>query len=215
MAQKGDEMYWTLRALGPAVGLFVAVSPGLALAQADNAVSGLTETPSDKMTWPEKTWPETTWPETTRPAGAAATTGTLPPAEILAEVRREGFYPVGRPVRRGRVYVLFAVDQDDFDVQLTVDAASGRVLRVAGAIARFGGPGQYGYRSIWRERPPVPPADTPDARNGPGPAGTRHVSLKRFPPLPRKRPVPLAGDPVTDTSPPPAPPVTMVPEVNP
>jgi hypothetical protein len=178
-------MYWMLRALGLAVGLIVAVSPGRALAQADSAVPDLTE-----MTWP---------------AGPAATTGTLPPAEILAEVRREGFYPVGRPVQRGRVYVLFAIDQDDFDVQLTVDAASGRVLRAAGAAAHVGGPGHYGYRSIWRERLPVPPADILPARNGSGPAGTRHASPKRFPPLPRNRPVSLAGAPDT------APVATMVP----
>jgi hypothetical protein len=197
-------MYWMLRALGPAVGLFVAVSSGLALAQAESAVPDLTEMTSDKMTWPEM--PEMTWP-----GGAAATTRTLPPAEILAEVRREGFYPVGRPVQRGRVYVLFAVDQDDFDVQLTVDAASGRVLRIASAVARVGGPGQYGYRSIWRERPPVPPADIPAAGSGSGRAGTRHASPKRFPPLPRNRPVAIAGAPATDTAPPPAPAIPIVP----
>jgi hypothetical protein len=192
-------MYWMLRVLGPAVGLFVAVSAGLALAQADSAAPDLTEMTSDKITLPEMTWP----------AGVAAIAGTLPPAEILAEVRREGFYPVGRPAHRGRVYVLFAVDQDDFDVQLTVDAASGRVLRVASAVARFGGPGHYGYRSIWRQRPPVLPADISPARNSSGAAGTRrHASLKRFPPLPRNRPVSLAGAPDT---PPPAPAVTMVP----
>jgi hypothetical protein len=192
-------MYRMLRALGPAVGLFVAMPPLLALAQVDGAASDLTETTSDKMTLPEMTWP----------AGPATIAGTLTRAEILAEVRREGFYPVGRPVQRGRVYVLFAVDQDDFDVQLTVDAASGRVLRVAGAAARFGGPGHYGYRSVWRERPPVPPADIPATRNSS--AGTRHVSLRRFPPLPRNRPVSIAGAPETDPAPPPAPAVTMVP----
>jgi hypothetical protein len=86
-----------------------ALVEGLPSVLRGRTVPGLREMTSDKMTSPEITWP----------AGAAATTGTLPRAEILAEVRREGFYPVGRPVRRGRVYVLFAVDQDDFDVQLT------------------------------------------------------------------------------------------------
>jgi hypothetical protein len=193
-------------ALGPAIGLFVAVSPELALAQADSAAPDVTDMTFDRMNGPEATWPEMTLP-----AGAAAMAGTLPPAEILAEVRREGFYPVGRPVQRGRVYVLFAVDQDDFDVKLTVDAASGRVLWVTGAVARFGGPGQYGYRSIWRERPPVvPPADVP-ARNSSGAAGTRHASLKRFPPLPRNRPADLAGAPASESPPPSVPAVTMVP----
>lgn len=183
--------------------------PELALAQPDGAAFD--------MTWP---------------AGAAAMAGTLPPAEILAEVRREGFYPIGRPVQRGRVYVLFAVDQDDMDVKLTVDAASGRVLWVVGVVAHFGGPGYYGYRSIWRSErpPPVPPAEVPSAgptvRNNTGSAGTRHhASMKHAPPLPRIRPASLAGAAAKDNAlpaqtrpeaaaairPGAAPPVTMVP----
>ncbi len=193
-----------MRSLAPAVGFFVAVAPELALAQPDGAALN--------MTWA---------------AGAAAMAGTLPPTVILAEVRREGFYPIGRPVQRGRVYVLFAVDQDDMDVKLTVDAASGQVLWVAGVIAHFGGPGYYGYRSIWRsERPPVPPVGVPIAgssvRNSAGSAGTRHhASMK--PPLPRIRPASLVGAAAKDSAPPAqngptaavqpgaAPPITMVP----
>jgi hypothetical protein len=92
-------------ALGSAVGLFIAMSTELAFAQVDETVSDLTR----EMTWP---------------TGAAAMAGILPPAEILSEVRQEGFYPVGRPVQRGRIYVLFAIDQDDMDVRLTVDGAT-------------------------------------------------------------------------------------------
>jgi hypothetical protein len=195
-----------MRALGPAVGFLVAALPELAVAQADGAALGMTL--------------ESTWP-----AGTMAMSGTLPAAEILAEVRREGFYPVGRAVQRGRVYVLFAVDQDDMDVKLTVDAASGRVLGVTGAVVRFGGPEHYGYRSIWRERPPAPPVDVPTpgwARSNAGAAGTRHATLKRFPPLPRTRPADLAGDrapPAQSESqavavqPAAAPPVTVAPVV--
>ncbi len=193
-----------MRSIVPAVGFFVAVSLEPALAQSDGAALD--------MTWP---------------AGAAAMAGTLPPAEILAEVRREGFYPISRPVQRGRLYVLFAVDQDDIDVKLTVDATSGEVLWVAGVMARFGGPGYYGHRSIWRERQPAPPVDVPSAgptvRNNTGSAGAgRRVSMKRFPPLPRIRPASLAGAAKADPPPgqsglPPAvqpgeaPAVTMVP----
>lgn len=188
-------------ALGSAVGLFIAMSPELALAQVDEAVADLTV--------PEMTWP----------AGAPAMADILPPAEILTEVHREGFYPVGRPVQRGRVYLLFAIDQDDMDVRLTIDGASGQVLWVTGAVARFGGPGYYGRRSVWREHPPVPPADIPAAgpRNSFGLAGTRHASLKRFPPLPRARPADFAGAVARDSAlpiqgpSPAAPSVTMVP----
>jgi hypothetical protein len=192
-----DKMNRMMGALGSAVGLFIAISAELALAQVDEAVSDLT---AQEMTWP---------------AGAAAMAGMLPPAEILTEVRQEGFYPVGRPVQRGRVYVLFAIDQDDMDVRLTVDGASGQVLWVTAAVARFGGPGYYGRRSVWREHPPMPPADIPAAgsRNSFGLAGTHHTSLKRFPPLPRTRPADLAEDSVLPAqgSPPATPPVTMVP----
>ena len=173
-----------MRSIVPAVGFFVAVSLEPALAQSDGAVLD--------MTWP---------------AGAAAMAGTLPPAEILAEVRREGFYPISRPVQRGRVYVLFAVDQDDIDVKLTVDAASGEVLWIAGVAAHFGGPGYYGHRSIWRrEHQPLPPVDVPSAgpnvRNSAGSAGGgRPVSMKRFPPLPRIRPASLAGAAKVDPPP--------------
>jgi hypothetical protein len=191
-----DKMNRMMGALGSAVGLFIAMSLEPALAQVDEAASDLTV---QEMTWP---------------AIVPATAGILPPAEILTEVRQEGFYPVGRPVQRGRVYVLFAIDQDDMDVRLTVDGASGQVLWVTGAVARLGGPGHYGHRSVWREHPPVPPADIPAAgsRNSFGPAGTHHTSLKRFPPLPRTRPADLAGDvlPAQGSSPA-APPVTMVP----
>jgi hypothetical protein len=123
--------------------------------------------------------------------GAAWSAGRLAPAEIAAEVRRAGFYPVSRPVRRGRVYVLFAVDQDDMDVKLTVDAESGRVLWAAGAVAHLGGPGYY--RSLWHaERPPLPSADVPGVTATARKTATRNT--KRFPPLPRTRPLDLGGE---------------------
>jgi hypothetical protein len=138
---KGDNMNRITRSTVPAVGFFVAMSLELALAQPDGAAR--------EMTWP---------------AGVAAMAGTLPTAEILAEVRREGFYPIGRPIQRGRVYALFAVDQDDMYVKLTVNAATGEVLWIARVMARVGGPGYYGHRSIWRaRRQPLPHLEMPSA----------------------------------------------------
>jgi hypothetical protein len=181
-----------------AIGISVAAFPERALAQEDGTALDM---PFD-MTWPV--------------GGASTMTSPLPPADIMAEVRREGFYPVSRPVHRGRVYVLFAVDQDDMDVKLTVDAATGHVLWVAGAVAHLGGPGHYGARSHWRaERPPMPPADIPNAastaRSSARATDSRPASLKRFPPLPRTRPVDLAGAAAPAHGEPPAPAVTMVP----
>jgi hypothetical protein len=170
-----------------AVAISVAACPERALAEAGDG-------PVLDMPF-EMTWPVT---------GSPGMAGSLPPADILAEVRREGFYPVSRPVHRGRVYVLFAVDQDDMDVKLTVDAASGRVLWVAEAVAHLGGPGHYGYRTHWRAEHPnsehlnsehlnsehSPPVESANAASE-SHHGSR-TSHKRFPPLPRSRPVDLA-----------------------
>ncbi len=133
--------------------------------------------------------------------GRWAPTGMLAPAEIIVEVRRAGFEPISRPVLRGPVYVLIALDESDSDVKLTVDARSGRVLWVSDAIgARYGG--YYGYPAWPRYgRPPVPPADIPNA--GPGRNNFRPdrttASVRRSPPLPRTRPADLAGAATTQS----------------
>src|SRR5450432_1215027 len=67
--------------------------------------------------------------------GTSADLGGLAPAEIIASVRSAGFDPLSRPLQRGGVYFLFAIDRQYADVRLTVDANSGRVLsatRLAG-----------------------------------------------------------------------------------
>jgi hypothetical protein len=166
---KGFTMFRITRALRPAlalpaIGLLVA-APERGSARSDGA-----ELHAQGMAWQAN--------------------DVLPPADIRAEVRREGFHPVGRPALRGSVYALYAVDQDDFDVQLTVDAATGRVLWITDAVAHFGGPGSYGHRSVWRVLAPVPPVATaaPVARNRTGAA--RQISMKRL--LPPVRPAGLS-----------------------
>jgi hypothetical protein len=129
--------------------------------------------------------------------GEPADNGGLAPAEIITRVRAAGFDPRSRPIQRGAVYFLFAVDHQYMDVRLTVDANSGRVIsatRLAGM--RYGGPGYDGHEVLSRtyERPPTPPADIPNrgaARNS-GPAN----SAQPHPPLPRARP----GDAVTGSA---------------
>jgi hypothetical protein len=109
----------------------------------------------------------------------------LAPSEIIASVRSAGFDPLSRPVQRGGVYVLFAIDGQYMEVRVTVDPNNGRVLsatRLAGM--RYGGPGYDGHEVLTRyERPPVPPADIPNrgAGRSSGPAASS-------PPLPRARP---------------------------
>jgi hypothetical protein len=125
--------------------------------------------------------------------GQPADVGGFAPGGIIASVRSAGFNPTGRPVQRGGVYLLFAVDRQNMNVRLTVDANTGRVLsatRVAGT--RLGEPGFEGREALSRasERL-VPPGDIPNrgaARiSNSGLAGARRL------PLPRARP----GDIVT------------------
>jgi hypothetical protein len=131
--------------------------------------------------------------------------GTLAPSEIVAEVRRAGFEPISRPVQRGRVYVLFALDRDNVDVELTVHAGSGHLLWINDRVdARYGGSGYYGYQALSRyERPPVPPADIPAA----GPARSNwssfrsKASLRRSPPLPRTRPADVTSGAAKESAP--------------
>jgi hypothetical protein len=159
---------------------------------------------------------------TARPAAPQAS-GALPPAEIVASVRSAGFDPLSRPLQRGAVYMLFAVDRYFMDVRLTVDARSGRVLaatRLAGAS--HGGPGYEGRLAPYErlspgyEPAPVPPAAVPlqalrrppiegrDGRRAPERAGASDpAELARrsatpsaaSAPLPRARPDdPVIGD---------------------
>src|SRR6266849_4623549 len=115
---KGGKMRRIKGALGPAVVIFVATLPVLGLAQSNGAVRDITPPV----------------------AGTSATGGTLAPAEIVTDVQRARFEPISRPVQRGRVYVLFALDPNARDVKLTIDAGSGRVLWVTGIVGtRYGG----------------------------------------------------------------------------
>jgi hypothetical protein len=158
---------------------------------------------------------------------------TLPPGDIIASVRSAGFNPLSRPVQRGAVYVVFAVDRYFMDVRVMVDARSGRVLsatRLAGVM--YGGPGYGGYEVVpgappgylppygerplrGAERPPVPPADVPlhgpggnqiNPSENPQPVDVAKRSMPPRPPLPRARPeIPdAAKEPAAQPQPPPA-----------
>lgn len=171
-------------ALGSAIVIFVATPPVLGFAQWNGAAVGITR----------------------HVAGAPAMAGRLAPAEIATEVRRAGFEPISHPVQRGRVYVLFARDRDDVEVELTVHAGNGRVLWINDRLeARHDGSRYYGYQALSRyERPPVPPRDIPAA----GPTWSNwgsfrsKASPRRSPPLPRTRPADIARGAAKETAPP-------------
>ena len=118
---------------------------------------------------------------------AATTPRMLAPSQIIVEVRRAGFEPISRPVQRGPVYVVSALN-GSIDVWLTVDAHTGRLLWVADiSRTRYGG--YYGYPA-WptRARPLMPPADIPNI--GPDINNFRpdRTAVRHPPPLPPTRP---------------------------
>src|SRR5258708_39807580 len=143
------------------------------------------------------------------PRDISATAGALAPPEIEAAVRRAGFEPMRRPLQRGRVYVLFALDPYHMHVKLTVDAGSGRLLRVAGVSGtRYGGAGYFSHRPWSRyERPPAPPGDIPNIWPGKNNSGSVRSSASLRPglPLPRTRPADLTSAAAKETAPPPHP----------
>ena len=59
------------------------------------------------------------------PYGAA-----LPPFEVMTIIRSMGFDPISRPVLRGPVYVVQALDDEGISVRVLVDAQRGNVVRV-------------------------------------------------------------------------------------
>jgi hypothetical protein len=173
----------TQGALGAALVVVAAMAPVLALAQWNGVARG------------------TTWPV----VGGPEMAGMLTSPEILAEVRRAGFEPMSRPVQRGRVYVLFALDPYDTDVKLSVDGASGRVLWVTGVIGtRYGGAGYYRYHPLSRyERPPIPPGVIPNMGPGRNNSASRSsASLRPSLPLPRTRPADVTSAAAKETAPP-------------
>jgi hypothetical protein len=85
--------------------------------------------------------------------------GSLPPYEVVTIIRSMGFNPQSRPVLRGRVYVIHAIDNHGIPLRVAVDARSGRVVRVIERVAGAGygplPPDRYGAY-------PVPPSAVPN-----------------------------------------------------
>jgi hypothetical protein len=167
-------------------------------------------------------------PAGTTPSAAA---DGLPPHEILARVRSSGFDPVNRPLRSGRTFTLRALDRYALELNLVVDAHSGRVLSAnevaapryaarrdpmpahgaydAPVYARIFGAPEAGFGS------PRPPRTVPGAQGVPSGANVKpQDKAAESAPLPRPRPyvveatgsVPAAADtPVAQANPAPAP----------
>ncbi|MFG1398802.1 hypothetical protein [Roseixanthobacter pseudopolyaromaticivorans] len=115
------------------------------------------------------------------------TTGTvmLPPQEIRSIVLNLGYGRVGRPVLRGRTYMIDAVD-DRGPLILAVDAYSGLVQQADPSM--FGPPGgPYGPAPAYGAAPPPGAYGAPPAQGAYGAPQQRSQPVARAP-LPKPRP---------------------------
>jgi hypothetical protein len=113
----------------------------------------------------------------------------LPPQEIYAVLRDNGFSPLGIPHQRGYVYVIAVVDRVGEDGRLIIDGRNGQIIRF---MPTFRTGGYYGedYRSPYGPAEPGPygapgrepygaegsgrygaPGREPYGTEGPGPYG--------------------------------------------
>ena len=81
----------------------------------------------------------------------------LPPQEVYAVLRDNGFSPLGIPHQRGYVYVIAAVDRRGESGRLVIDARNGQILRFAPAY----GYGPYGGNYEMQPMPGYGPQQAP------------------------------------------------------
>jgi hypothetical protein len=124
----------------------------------------------------------------------------LPPQEVYAVVRENGFSPLGALQQRGFIYTIAVIDRRGDDGRLVIDGRTGRILRFMPAYYRMGDnpgedmPAAYGPPGL----PPVSPI-----RGGPRPpALIPHLASRTLTavPLPKASPPhaevkPLAAEP--------------------
>lgn len=119
----------------------------------------------------------------------------MPPHEVYAVLRENGFLPLGIPSRRGYVYEISAMDPDGEDGQLVIDGRNGQIIRFTPAywMGRTRGSeltGAYGAQAALP--PPIlvraglrPPAPIPHV-------ASPHVASRAVP-LPAPKPAETAA----------------------
>jgi hypothetical protein len=131
--------------------------------------------------------PYAAMPPDSMPPRYAPAMPLLPPQEVYAIVRENGFSPLGVAQQHGLVYTVAVIDRDGEDGRLVIDARNGRIVRFLPAFRigyRMGDEVAVPYGP--RGAPPRPTADIPLPR--PSAAVTRPLapmpSLSA--PLPRR-----------------------------
>jgi hypothetical protein len=111
----------------------------------------------------------------------------LPPHEVYAIVRENGFSPLGIPRQRGLVYTISVIDRGGDDGRLVIDARTGRIIRFMPAYRmrdRFNEDLNYG---------PVGPPPVGDVRGALRPPASVPRVASRNVPLPKAAP-PRGGE---------------------
>ena len=131
----------------------------------------------------------------------------LPPREVYAVLRENGFSPLGAPQLRGLFYSIAAIDHRGDDGRLVIDARDGRIVRFVPAdhFGRYGGYGD-GYYGAPPPRPSYGPLEPMTRLDGPPLAAPKMASHTPSPvPMPKAAPARPAGDQPVAAKPTPAP----------
>jgi hypothetical protein len=124
----------------------------------------------------------------------------MPPQEVYAVLRDNGFSPLGVPHQRGMVYFIAVVDRGGNDGRLVIDARDGRILRFVPSYGYGPGPyvGPFGPDRLpgYGPETSLPPPTV--IRGGPRPPASIPNVASRAVPLPSPKPAVA----VTGNSPP-------------
>ena len=113
----------------------------------------------------------------------------LPPTEVYAVLRDNGFSPLGIPRLRGSVYTISVIDRRGDDGRLVIDARDGRIIRFMPAADAYGMAPAYEQPTVapYGPQSALPPPTV--VRGGPPrpPASIPHVASRTVP-LPKAAP---------------------------
>ncbi|SFJ56859.1 hypothetical protein [Bradyrhizobium sp. Gha] len=125
----------------------------------------------------------------------------LPPTEVYAVLRDNGFSPLGIPRLRGAVYTIAVIDRRGDDGRLVIDARDGRIIRFMPAADAYGMAPAYDEPQVTPYRPQSALPASTMVRGGPPrpPAPIPHVASRTVP-LPKAAP-PRAETPVAAARP--------------
>jgi hypothetical protein len=112
----------------------------------------------------------------------------MPPQEVYAVLRDNGFSPLGIPRQRGLTYVIAAMDRGGEDGRLVIDARNGRIIRFVPASPWGAAYDRMGYDM---GPPPYPAGPMPPPtviRGGPTPPAPIPRIASRAVPVPAAKP---------------------------